>query len=836
MRTHWRIKPYSCPECHRNFVRQDALTRHLRLDFGHNRCSGYPGPPSGPGKTSNDDSPSNSGSESAPVSPVANKKKKPFTLAPPAPASPTSPTSPTSPSNTSTTTGHIMASSPTSVDVSSTGGFRENKERGHLPASSISTTIATTTAATTTTTTTTTATITATTATSSSRPNNETYPHYRDALDSPRPGVDSSRFHGPNSNPSTVSAPMGFSHRPMPEHGAVSPKDAKEVILGQPPHGRSFSHSGYPRNAQLQRQHVPSAPPTTMSNPVPLTPTSMTFSNNGQPDVDRDGRSSVGTPRYATVSAWTVQPRPDSGSETSQHAEQAVGPFQHPPKHHQSHPPPQPPQQQQQQHQHQHSQKQVQSSAQSSQQQKGPLHSYHDTRYEPSIEDSRPPLQQAPASSDPRRSSPTKYPSEWSQDQPEPGQKAWTSWEQQQQKQQQYDQDARHRNPSWPSAPGHQSHHSPGYRPPAPPSRSSTLDSWSRSHPYASYETREEFIGREPRDREDAPRLVHRQSNPYPGQMNGGGMASAHENKPEVYSRPPLSTLTRNSDQYHHRASTDGMGESRHVASDEIDHPQSPSGPWSDHRSRSFHGLETVSESRARRYDDYRPLSPVHPRDGPLLGRHSPRDAPPPPFPERSQSYGMVGVERAYPTANGYGHDVPPRSLSRHGADPKIAIRERRLSMSPEPSSRPSPRNLDGSARFTFADSQEAPHEREGFGYVGGASSYQSFPSQRVKGHGLHEKGDGPDGRGRFRGPDEQHTSGHSNHPEQEWSPGGQSPLTHRPYSQHTTQPSTGHQHHGQPSPHERYGPPLRERVSVDVISAPPTGPKRSLSISTMTQ
>ncbi|KAG0049243.1 hypothetical protein BGZ83_005915 [Gryganskiella cystojenkinii] len=47
MRTHWRIKPYSCPECHRNFVRQDALTRHLRLDFGHNRCSGYPGPSSG---------------------------------------------------------------------------------------------------------------------------------------------------------------------------------------------------------------------------------------------------------------------------------------------------------------------------------------------------------------------------------------------------------------------------------------------------------------------------------------------------------------------------------------------------------------------------------------------------------------------------------------------------------------------------------------------------------------------------------------------------------------------------------------------------------------------
>ncbi|KAF9974388.1 hypothetical protein BGZ73_002213 [Actinomortierella ambigua] len=40
--THWRVKPYSCPECGRNFVRQDALTRHLRLDFGHNRCTGAP--------------------------------------------------------------------------------------------------------------------------------------------------------------------------------------------------------------------------------------------------------------------------------------------------------------------------------------------------------------------------------------------------------------------------------------------------------------------------------------------------------------------------------------------------------------------------------------------------------------------------------------------------------------------------------------------------------------------------------------------------------------------------------------------------------------------------
>ncbi|KAG0205761.1 hypothetical protein BGX28_002684 [Mortierella sp. GBA30] len=60
MRTHWRIKPYSCPECHRNFVRQDALTRHLRLDFGHNRCSGYPGPTPGtaanPDKTDPEDS------------------------------------------------------------------------------------------------------------------------------------------------------------------------------------------------------------------------------------------------------------------------------------------------------------------------------------------------------------------------------------------------------------------------------------------------------------------------------------------------------------------------------------------------------------------------------------------------------------------------------------------------------------------------------------------------------------------------------------------------------------------------------------------------------------
>ncbi|KAF9942892.1 hypothetical protein BGZ67_009350 [Mortierella alpina] len=64
MRTHWRIKPYSCPECHRNFVRQDALTRHLRLDFGHNRCSGYPGPTPGTAANPDKSDPEDSGDES----------------------------------------------------------------------------------------------------------------------------------------------------------------------------------------------------------------------------------------------------------------------------------------------------------------------------------------------------------------------------------------------------------------------------------------------------------------------------------------------------------------------------------------------------------------------------------------------------------------------------------------------------------------------------------------------------------------------------------------------------------------------------------------------------
>lgn len=606
MRTHWRIKPYSCPECHRNFVRQDALTRHLRLDFGHNRCSGYPGPVSGSGK---DDSPSGSGTESTPVSPVSIKKA-PIAIAP-------APTSPTSPLDGASG----LATSPKSMDDPSGRPFNGPRD------------------------------------------NDQTSPV--DPIAS-----------GPS--------PM-FANRGAPyERAPVSPSSTKEIILGHPPHNRSYSHSGHTRPLQ--------SPTSTTKPSVPLTPTSATFGSNGHLDPDRDRRGS-GAPRLSTI-VW-------SGPSTEAY------------------------------------------------------------RQPPSYEEPRPhgPPHGPPQDSPDVRRSPPMHPSEWPQDRPDPN-KAW-NWEQQ------YERDARHRNPSWPSTPQGPPP-GPGYRP--PPARSSTLDSWQRSHSYA-YESREEFVGRDPRERDDA-----RSRSKYPVSP----VALTHEKNAEVYTRPPLATLTR--DNYQRSEAIND----RPV--EDMEHP--PSVAW-DHRSRSFQGLETVPESR-RRYDDYGPLSPVHPRE-------SPRARDPPPT-ERSNSYGMV--ERSQPGWShsrgpssfstkefdpraprpGHGYEVPPRP-SRH--DSKIVIRERRLSMSPEPSNR-SPRAVDGS-RFSFVE----PQLREG-----------AYPPHRLIGPHDVESGFRED-----RG-----------HLAEEWN-GGQPPHRY-PHAQHSGQ------HH-----EDRYLP-RRERMSVDM----PSAPKRSLSIATIPQ
>ncbi|KAF9211021.1 hypothetical protein BGZ59_008632, partial [Podila verticillata] len=586
----------------------DALTRHLRLDFGHNRCSGYPGPVSGSGK---DDSPSGSGTESTPVSPVS-LKKAPIAIAP-APTSPTSPLDGTS----------GLATSPKSMEDPS------------------------------------------------GRPSN-----------GPRDNDQTSPVDPVASGPS----PM-FAHRGAPyERAPVSPSSTKEIILGHPPHSRSFSHSGHTRPLQS-----PTSATTTKPS-VPSTPTSATFGSNGHLDQDRDRRGS-GVPRLSTI-VW-------SGPSTE--AYRQPPPYEEPRPH-------------------------------------GPPHGL--SQDSPDV-----------------RRSPPMHPSEWPQDRPDPN-KAW-NWDQQ------YERDARHRNPSWPSTPQGPPP-GPGYRP--PPARSSTLDSWQRSHSYA-YESREEFVGRDPRERDDA-----RSRSKYPVSP----VALTHEKNPEVYTRPPLATLTRDNYQRSEVMSDRPV--------EDMEHP-SPSVPW-DHRSRSFQGLETVPESR-RRYDDYGPLSPVHPRESPRM-----RDPPPA---ERSNSYGMV--ERSQPGWShargpssfstkefdpraprpGHGYEVPPRP-SRH--DSKI-VRERRLSMSPEPSNR-SPRAADGS-RFSFME----PHLREG-----------AYPPHRPI--GPHEiEGGFREDRG---------------HLPEEWN-GGQ-PSHRYPHAQHSGQ------HH-----EDRYLP-RRERMSVDMSHAP----KRSLSIATIPQ
>jgi len=218
MRTHWRIKPYSCPECHRNFVRQDALTRHLRLDFGHNRCTGFPGP--SPGTAANQEKaedsadgsksePSGEGSSHPHSAPAKLEGGSAASKAGPSYKSSTSPTSPTHPSST----GHgAPRSEPLDRDSERPVGPMLAARDPRVPQKPIQTTDLT-------------------------LPKAEPVEE-REQLSRRDPGVHG-RYQG------VSMAPMSFVHRSnQSERRAITPPEMKEGS-SYPQHTRSFSHSSF---------------------------------------------------------------------------------------------------------------------------------------------------------------------------------------------------------------------------------------------------------------------------------------------------------------------------------------------------------------------------------------------------------------------------------------------------------------------------------------------------------------------------------------------------------------------------------------------------------------
>lgn len=270
MRTHWRIKPYSCPECHRNFVRQDALTRHLRLDFGHNRCSGYPGPLPGnadQGEKDGDDDEEdimeddedfpdpdaedqNAGNETKPASKSSTSSAATTgAKGVPSPVLP-SPTSPTTISNKAKTT-------------STTGASEQERERPLT----ISTAAAN-------------AGQVSTAAVSNASATKEAHP-------TPRTSDSISKFEkedqerSPHARHPSSTTPMSFVH--LADRPIAASEGGKEVS-GQP-HARSYSHSAY--------NYGPSTPLTIQTGNMPMRPTKH-LERRATAPVVREGESWMG--------------------------------------------------------------------------------------------------------------------------------------------------------------------------------------------------------------------------------------------------------------------------------------------------------------------------------------------------------------------------------------------------------------------------------------------------------------------------------------------------------------------------------------------------------------
>ncbi|KAG0253198.1 hypothetical protein BGZ95_006395 [Linnemannia exigua] len=277
MRTHWRIKPYSCPECHRNFVRQDALTRHLRLDFGHNRCSGYPGPLPGnadQGEKDGDDDEEdmmeddedfpdldseeqNQGSNDTKAAVKNTTTAAAASVkADPSPALP-SPTSPTS------------ASHPKVKTASTTAGNEQERERPLTISTAAANALHTSSGV-------------ITSATKEAHPTPRTSDSTQAKFD--REGQERSGrgdASSPHARHSSSATPMSFVH--MADRPVAVPEVVKETS-GQP-HTRSYSHSAY--------NYGPTTPLTIQTGNMPLRPTKH-LERRATAPLAREGESWMG--------------------------------------------------------------------------------------------------------------------------------------------------------------------------------------------------------------------------------------------------------------------------------------------------------------------------------------------------------------------------------------------------------------------------------------------------------------------------------------------------------------------------------------------------------------
>ncbi|KAG0249912.1 hypothetical protein BG011_008806, partial [Mortierella polycephala] len=276
MRTHWRIKPYSCPECHRNFVRQDALTRHLRLDFGHNRCSGYPGP--SPGTGANPEKTDESADDAmlgTPADTLIKTEREGTMIQPSAPLS--SRSSPPSPNQ-------VAPTGPSRVSYTETPEM--DKKRPLAPMTGdIRTTL-------------------------KSNP----APESQQIMQELKEEREHSVHHGIGVQaryPSASVAPISFVHRGTPtERRAATPTDGRDGSSLPPQHARSISLSSF-------TQSQPPIPTSHVSSPMNL------VASTGPPMAPLTSGSS---PHHATLDRRATAPISRTEASWAVHGHEPVSP------------------------------------------------------------------------------------------------------------------------------------------------------------------------------------------------------------------------------------------------------------------------------------------------------------------------------------------------------------------------------------------------------------------------------------------------------------------------------------------------------------------------------